>query len=824
MRAAFALVLVALLTGCTDSGSAREAGDVPAVAPQTEPSFPAESMPIAEPAPVESAAAPSIPVVYVNTDVLRKSPRRLGVNIGKTIYYTDNDVMAMPLVHGHFRKGRQVRVMQADGRADTVILDVLGGHANPGADAPTLTGGTYYIATGARAGESGRILKYNASAGSIVPEHDGAPLGEGDVVLLQGPWTSHATPIREEGDPKIGIGDFRPRTAQDATLELVTTGDDGEGRDQAVRVTFSGSRQSRGGVAHYVLLHPGDEYEVTVRAKGTAGSELRVSIGHTKIPRDDPAAAVTLTAGQDNTLLPEWQDYVFRGRASGDSRVGEGASRLEVWLVDTAGRGGGAQLDAVTLTNTTTVTAPGVHREVLAALQDGRCGVLRYLGAAGMGSMVDDLMAASPAEATWAFVAGKQFYEGHETYMVADQMIHLAEMVGAVPWLVVGAANTPADWHRLISYLAAPAGYDEWADLRVAHGFEAPWTERVDSILLEAGNEWWNPAFKPLYIDSPDTFAEFISHLYAAVRAHPHFDSEKIELVAGGWAANGKNWTTVLAEQAEGTDVIAIAPYVLHQLANATSDEQLFGALFAEHEAYFRGPGAQFYGAAVDNAREMAVYEINTHLAGGVSRDVSTRLAASAAAGVAVLDKAMGALATLGADPIAYYQLFQRHYDQRYGLWGAIVRDPDASLRPRPVWLGLELANRFLIEGDMTAAGVRGSPVWRQAANGPIPAMAEVPYLHAYAFTYEEGGATRANVLVVNRHRTNPLDVTFELPFAAAGDVRKAWLTADSLHANNEETEQVSIREETITGFDPTVASAIPPFSAVVFRFREAAL
>ena len=32
---------------------------------------------------------------------------------------------------------------------------------------------------------------------------------------------------------------------------------------------------------------------------------------------------------------------------------------------------------------------------------------------------------------------------------------------GAQPWISVGAANAPDDWHALISYLAAPAEFDD---------------------------------------------------------------------------------------------------------------------------------------------------------------------------------------------------------------------------------------------------------------------------------------------------------------------------------------------------------------------------
>ena len=64
--------------------------------------------------------------------------------------------------------------------------------------------------------------------------------------------------------------------------------------------------------------------------------------------------------------------------------------------------------------------------------------------------------------------------------------------VGANPWLVVPTTLRPGEMRMIVEYLAAPAEVG-MGRLRAAQGRPEPWTTAFDDIVIEPGNEVWNP-------------------------------------------------------------------------------------------------------------------------------------------------------------------------------------------------------------------------------------------------------------------------------------------------------------------------------------------
>ena len=354
----------------------------------------------------------------------------------------------------------------------------------------------------------------------------------------------------------------------------------------------------------------------------------------------------------------------------------------------------------------------------------------------------------------------------------------------------------------------------------------------MPNLAVFTGPEVWGAA-KPFYVEQPELYGEICKRIIARCRQHPHFNPDKMHFVCGGWAINGREWNTKVDAAAEGHSLISVAPYLLHDLDMYDSPEARYSALFAyvgAHTSPFDGSQSTFDGLRKNGkGTGMAIYELNTHLTGGKApASVASEMCPSVAAGVAVLDQALSYMSRFGANPINYYTYFQHSFgrgdQERVGLWGNLILAQGGEHRPRPVWLGLCLANRFLISGDLVEAQLVDIPTWDQLQNGRIPAIKDVPYIHAYAFltTAPNSSRRQINLLLVNRHRTEALSVRVQLPFEPTDRATRVALTGAQLNDNNERAENVKLTEPAETPFSNGTAIELPPFSAVVLQCVEA--
>jgi len=763
--------------------------------------------------------------VRVTEEVLVEAPRRLGATLAKTYYANDQQFAANPFAHGGFQPGHQAMgIRVANATANTIRDEGFNPNDPHLSYTESFAGGSYYIATGARAGESGRIVANAPMSGEFELEHTGAPLADNDYVWLRGPEAPRAVPDAQEGEQMLGIGDFRLEAETGVTHDFVPDPDDPG--NQVLRLNFppTGARMY-GGAKHYIRATPNTTYHVTVRARSAmANANIGVNIQNLGIPGGEAGHRISFTPDGSAELGDGWRELRFTGTTYANSDIARNFSGVSVVIAANTSESaeGHAYLDKLRLEDESAVSGTGFIEPVVETLREARPGVLRFYGTAGLGSTVESITSAGTTDAPWTFTSLAAFFRFSSTDTVLDQWMQLSREVDALPWITVGSTNTPDDWYRLISYLAAPADFDADARRRASHGHSQPWLDAFDTIYLEIGNEWWNNIFRPYYLPFPDKYGELCRTIIQRVREHPHFDPDKIKIIAGGWAINAHHWNRVVDAASEGHDLISLAPYLLYGLDRFSTPEEKYGALFADVNSYQRGPAQNILRGMAENQKGtgLAVYELNTHTTtGAANAETVSELAPSIAAGVAVLDQAMSLMSTLQADPIVYFTLLQRHYQNRQGLWGNLVRTPQGDLRPRPVWHGLRLANHFLIDGPMVATETSGVPTWNQPENGSVAAMSDVPYLHAYAF---RPGATPGNrgvnLLLINRHLERPLSVRVEVPFTPRPQARRITLSSRYPGDNNEEQEQVRLQEEDIA-FEGAVT--VPPFSAVVLQLRE---
>ncbi len=766
--------------------------------------------------------------VRVGDKVLLQKPIRFGVNLGQSTYYGDQQIVDNPFIQGGFSKGRQVYMMQVGQATQNTVTD-----SYAAALTQSLEGGTYHIATGARAGEKGTVVGHELGPPSTFTlEHSGSPVEQSDVVWFRGKRAARALPDRQGVERGIGIGDFRLIIEEGVSFDYAPNGPNE--MDQAIAFHFLPKKgRSVAGVKHYIRATANTRYTLRCRAKGTVpGAKLGAALKNHGIPHTDQGASVKLFSREEPLLTGEWRDYVFTGGTYTDERIADNFSAVSLVVdAEPVPSAGTVWIDDVVLEDSRSESETAFRKQVLSTLKEARCGVLRFYGITSLQALIESITCKNSTESSWSYLSLSDGYRFGHIDAVVDEWMGLCIAVDAQPWLTIGGGNTPDDWYRLISYLAAPANFDADAQRRKDHGYAKPWSEQFDTIYLEIGNEWWNAIFRPFHVWPPETYGEICAHIIEAIRAHPHFDEDVFEIVAGGWAVNAHHWNDIVDATAQGHDVVSIAPYLLHELDVYETYEARYGALFADVDAYPKWGGKRTQDGLAKNAKgtRLAAYELNTHITGGKApANIASEMCPSLAAGVAVLDHAMSLMAHLQVNPINYFTLLQRGYGRgvgnaRLGLWGNLVRTPSGRLRPRPVWQGLRMANKYLIDGPMVEVDVTNSPAWNQPENGNVPKDKAVPYIHAYAFQppTAPGEARRLNLLLINRHRVESLMANLALPFEPAPQATKIVLTGPDPGTNNEEAELIQLKETQVDDFSPSESIAIPPFSAIAYQIRE---
>jgi len=753
-----------------------------------------------------------------------ESPTRLGINIGPNAYYSDRQMVARPLAHGAFNSGIQVGFIRVGYARGNTFQDERFHEDDPAtAYRTSFRGGMYHIATGRNAGGAGVITEHDIDSGLFSTGDDGISsnfsdgpsVAKGDYVWLRGPATSHAIPNPMPGERELGIGDFRIESSAGAEVAFVPVED--SRFHQAVQLHID-EKDAYAAIKHYLIALPSSRYHVRVRARSETGNgQLGVRLTNLGIPSGQPGHRIFLNS-DDISLGKSWKTFEFTGETFADKRIRDEFSMIDV-------RVSGARpdqkvtalIDSIELVDESIDSGFAFNQRLVETLTEAKIGVLRFYGIAGAGSLVRNITAARAEQSGWTFTDGPDGFQRHTTHAVVDDWMMLCKQTGAVPWITLGGANTPGDWSQLISYLAAPEHQDEMADQRAEHGYSEPWTDSFDTVYLELGNEWWNSIFAPYSIQEPELYGELCNTIFQRVLTHPHFDPKKFQLVVGGWAVNAHNWNLRLDRASKHHDMISVAPYLAHALDTAD-----YGAPFADVEGSFENGGR----ATVDGLSDsrLAIYELNTHTTSGAApaSDISG-MATSLGAGIAVLDQAMASMSEWGATPINYFTYFQRGYGsgdrERRGLWGNLVLARDGTHRPRPVWQGLRLANRHVIDGNMVDVQVQGGTSWNQTKNGSVPNMKSLPHLKAYAFMPDYRSA---NVLLINRHLTDSLHIHVQLPFTPKSEVTRVQLNSSAIGNHNEDYERVTLIEDDFSWTDVDGKIDLPPHSATALQFMAA--
>jgi hypothetical protein len=567
-------------------------------------------------------------------------------------------------------------------------------------------------------------------------------------------------------------------------------------------------------------------FQVSFLAKATAGNNsVAVSVTRSGSPS---------YLSQTVPLTDSWQAYnlTFSAAETG-SAVGTIDLRFKTVGQDSF------YLDDVSLQQNSTPSNPTAFRDaVVSTLIALNPGVLRFWSGNQLGDTLDNLIAGPFGRVRSGFSAYSTSMTSIE-YGLYD-FLQLCQTIGAEPWFVVPSTFSTTDAANLIEYLAGESTTTYGAK-RAAQGQTAPWTSVFTTIHLEFGNEEWNSTFRGGSFEVPAAYGARAQAIFAAMRADPAYNASSFDLVLGGQAGNP--WLNQQTQNAtNNNDSFAIAPYMMNTVNTFDDNQDLFGPLLAEPQAFYsasgiaEGVGSQYFTIggvpqtvsggmvyldqlAIQNSTHpvpVVIYETNlSTLSGAITQSVINEFAPSIGAGLAEIENMLVGMShgiitqNLWALPQWEFAISTAGGAATVPLWGAVIDMGGPTDLRRPQYLAIQLANQTIPSGATMLQTLQSgaNPTWNQALVNSVQ-LNGAQYIESFAFS----NGTRSGLILLNLNLTTALPVTFSGADAPTGTVQVTELTSANITDTNESASVVAPVSSSQT-FTSGTNLSLPPFS-----------
>jgi len=765
----------------------------------------------------QSTTTTTVTDIHIGRNVIHSDVKRFGINIGGETFY-DSGQMLRNLVSSNpgFEGETWQSIIHCATASSTRCTE-----ANQWSQWPAnfLQGAQFEFISGSAVGATGIVTQQDAANPNL--SNDGISLHfdrlrtaptPGDFVVVR-----KTIPGKAEAGWWPGTWAGGTVTTETRDLSPKTLG------KQALRLTAEIPGQNAGINSYFdslsghsfVQLHGG--YSLTFRAKGLGGNKLL----NISLHRDANGQSESLLSRQ-LTLTTGWKDYTIDFTANEHNIIGTVTLSFGV---------GGATtlLDDVALVTARTPANPTAFRdEVVTTLTQLHPGILRYQDGDHLGSSIDNLIAPLYARqrAGWS----ERNAEQDVIPTGLPEFLLLCKTIGAEPWFSMPSAISTEETRHLIEYLAGPPG-TPYGSKRAAAGQLIPWTEVFPTIHLELGNEEWNASiFAGAAMADPVVYGEHARQIFQAARSAPFYPASRFDLVIGTFA-EVPDWTRQELAHSGAYDSTAAAPYLFNHFNDDSSNEAIFGPMFAEPERHDSLPTGLMYqqadaAAHAPRPAKLAVYEVNLGTADGTASQASVnRAVPSIAGGITVVEHMLLMLRDLGVTTQSIWALpgFQNGFYNTTGkpsnetvpLFGAVVDMGGTTNRRRPIYLAEQLANQSLLSNMLGITVTGANPTWKQPLSTNDNVQIDQAHL-LQTFAFAEGA--HRSLIVFNLSRTQSLPVTLSGD-TPTGPVKLSVLTSAQIDDTNEATAKVAIKETTLQTFDPHAAYQVPPFSMTVLTW-----
>jgi hypothetical protein len=697
-------------------------------------------------------ASPSAVEAEMTSNVLVKGVSRFGINLGGWQFWGADQFSSNMLKNPGF-----------EGLVDGAI--VIPAHTGSGAfdDSPGWLarldafweGAHFSIRTGPHAGMKGTVVHSSRSNFWGLPSfvaRDGDPIpNPGDVVaLVKDSETDLPTQWWFSKDPSNSFmpEQRQPRPGSPGTRSLRVRAGSSAPATVASYFDTIGERAGK-------LLPLSGEWNLSFWArldKGNAG--LHVSFGR--------QGALPLLS-RDIAVSGSWQNVKIDFPGYDDGPPGAASLVFQITGLPM----GEVLLDDVDLRRTEDADQPFRH-EVYSLLSQLHPAYLRDWE----GQLADTLAnrTAGPfARKSYRYRPGDDSQTDYG-YGLQD-FLDLCVQLKASPWIVVPPVFDDEDCSGLGGFLASRRDLDS-----------------LPEILVEFGNENWNPLFRPGGIPDPQAHGQAAGRCFSAIRGHAA--GLRLKTVVNA-QADYPAGAVQFARQSAVSDIVAVAPYFFRSLAS--------GLPLAERISVLRRPNQddlnKIAAAVAPLNKDLAVYEVNLHTVDGTATAGERLPAVAGIESGSALAKTMLDSLALGARRQCAYSLtgFESRLTSQPGyvpLWG-MARDVGPTQRFRPTGLALELLNEAL-RGDMVSVRTHG------------PKDVSI-----YAFKSPDGSSA---VFISASAVTRQVD--FGWPGAAS--LRLHRLISDAPGSTNEDSECIRIRRDIIPAAGGKTSFDLPPGSIAV--------
>jgi len=538
-----------------------------------------------------------------------------------------------------------------------------------------------------------------------------------------------------------------------------------------------------------------------------------------KAKEGSAACRVTASVGksQDVKLSDDWKKYevTFQSLNIPEPTTDKDDPHL-AFLLEI--KNGVALMDDVEVLMADDTNPTPFAKDIVKVLEDLKPGCVRFLQMGGRtmeSSLRPPLQRTAGNNNPWASVL-----PGSGQSPVAaslGELCALAEHLDCEVWYSVPGTLRVEEIDLLMEYLGAPAdqGAGKW---RAEQGHPKPWTETLKRIHIEFGNEAWNMmgVFQAGGYNGPDYWNDLIARGKQSA-----WYKDNIKFVAAGQNAEASMSAKIL-KQTPLADRYAVAPYLVHDLKpedmpSLATPEKMFGWLYSKGIAYMTVGMAKQKEVIQKTGVEFSVYEINHHITGGKGPlEPRNQMVASEGGALNVLNGMLILLKDYGMRCQNFFTLAQKEYSApgvgNVRLWGGVLSAREDSVRYRPTWLALTLANGVMA-GDLVETVHTGAKPLQNAEGVIAAGSGTYPVIWSYAFS----NGSKRGLILFNLDVSNARNVKVEFDGAAVGKKASVqWLASDSILANNEYeagAPQVALSQETLTEFSSGQELKLPPHS-----------
>jgi hypothetical protein len=622
--------------------------------------------------------------------------------------------------------------------------------------------GTFQVLTGKSAGASGKIATSLSKGSNGMPwfttSGDAPALAKGDAISVTRIQTSGVPwcwwiPKTPADSVAINTSDHRPNSPGSSSAELTLQPGQSTELDY-----YWDSEQSK--IPGRKFLPVNGSWQLSLWARATGGSpSLDVLFSRLN---GTPA-----WLNQTVNLTGEWQQYTFNFEASDTGPPQPLALKLVAH-----GQGGNAvRLDDVQLGRRSDF--PGAWREELVgALTLMRPGYLRDTQGQ-LGDTLANRIGVAFGHGPVRYVPDPNNNAISYLYGLTD-FLALCQQVGAQPWIVVPPTFYDSELTGLGRYLAQQQS-----------------TYRFNEIVVEWGNENWNPIFRSASIPDPAVMGKAANRAFGLIRQGTG-PSVPLHMVVNGqfvspWVSN-----TGL-RNAPGADAVDIAPYFFDTLNSSDTMPTALGFLtsMSDETSHI----ADIRKAMASPHKDIDVYEVNlTTTAGNAPDNQREPLVAGMISGSALANRILTAMNS-NIRRQCVFALSQYQFGTPVGhtdLWG-IVRDLTSNHHFRPTGLALQMLNQA-VGGDYYSVTAQGTSAGK---------------ITAAAFLTNAGWS-----LALVSTSPNPTRVSLKLPPQGTHPSRILTLSAPSITSTNESVDdEVRIVRTALAG-DSQIT--IPPYGFVV--------